>query len=164
MSATCAVTDKTSQWGETSIAVPRVAVGPNATGFADHAPPSPVDGADLVRFLRDAYGPPQTDEELAEQFGGDLLNFLRDFSSTAPKPMVAGMTSGDYKAPRRVLLSEGTGRRRAPVALASLAAASSLRALRPATATQIRVPPYIAEGSGRGWIVDSGRQVAGAAG
>jgi hypothetical protein len=78
--------------------------------------------------------------------------------------MVAGMTSGDYKAPRRVLLSEGTGRRRAPVALASLAAASSLRALRPATATQIRVPPYITEGSGRGWIVDGGRQVAEAAG
>jgi hypothetical protein len=164
MNATCVVADKTSQWGETSIAMPRVAVGPNATSFADHAPPSPVDGADLVRFLRDAYGPPQTEEELAKQFGGDLLNFLRDFSSTAPKPMIAGMTSGDYKAPRRVLLSEGTGRRRAPVALASLAAASSLRALRPATATQIRVPPYIAEGSGRGWIVDSGRQVAGAAG
>jgi hypothetical protein len=164
MSATCAMTDKTSQWGETSIAVPQVRVGPDATGFADYTLPSSVDRADLVRFLRDAYGPPQTEEELAEQFDGDLLNFLRDFSSTAPKPMIAGMTSGDYKAPRRVLLSEGTGRRRAPVALASLAAASSLRALRPATAISIRVPPYIAEGTGRGWIVGNGRQVAEAAG
>jgi hypothetical protein len=77
--------------------------------------------------------------------------------------MVAGMTSEDHTAPRRVLLSEGTGRRRAPVALASLAAASSLRALRLATATHIGVPPHITEGSGRGWIVGSRGQVAEAA-
>ncbi len=164
MSATCATTDKTSQWGETSRTASPVAVGPDATVSVVEAPPSVVEGADLLRFLRDAYGPPQTEEELAAQFGGDLLNFLRDFGSSAPKPMVAGIISGDYKAPRRVLLSEGTGRRRAPVALASLAAASSLRALRPATAHQIRVPPYMAEGSGRGWIAGTGRQVAEAAG
>jgi hypothetical protein len=163
MSATCATTDKTSQWGEASITTPRVAVAPSATNYADQAAPSPVDGADLLQFLRVAYAPPQSEAELAAQFSGDLVSFLRDFSSTAPRPMVVGMTGGDYQAPRRVLLTEGSGRRRAPVALASLAAASSLRALRPAAATQLRVPPYVAELSGRGWIVGRGREVAEAA-
>jgi hypothetical protein len=164
MSATCAITDKTGQWGESSIMTPRVAVEPNATNYADQAAPtSSVDGADLLQFLRVAYAPPQTEAEVAAQLSGDLVEFLRDFSSTAPRPMIAGMTGGDYQAPRRVLLAEGTGRRRAPVALASLAAASSLRALHPATATQLRVPPYVAELSGRGWIVGSGREVAEAA-
>ena len=110
MSATCAITDKTGQWGETSIAMPRVAVGAERDRLRrTTAPPSPVDGADLVRFLRVAYAPPQTEEEVAAQFGGDLLEFLRDFSSTAPRPMVAGMTSGDYKAPRRVPASRRHG-------------------------------------------------------
>jgi hypothetical protein len=163
MSATCATTDKTGQWGETSIMAPRVAVGPSATNYVDQAVPIPVDGADLLQFLQVAYAPPRTEAEVAAQFSGDLLKFLRDFSSTAPRPMVAAMTGGDYQAPRRVLLTEGTGRRRAPVALASLAAASSLRALRPAVAAQLRVPPYVAELSGRGWIVGSGREVAEAA-
>jgi hypothetical protein len=164
MSATCAITDKSDRRGQASLTPTRVAVGPSATNYADKAAPSPVGGADLLQFMREAYGPPETEAELAAQFGGDLLNFLRDFSSTAPKPIVAGMVNGDYQAPRRVLLSEGTGRRRAPVALASLAAASSLRALRPAVASQVRVPPYITKESGRGWIAGSGRQVAEAVG
>jgi hypothetical protein len=163
MSATCAITDITGQWGEASITAPPVAVGPSATNYGDNSLPSPVDGADLLQFLRLAYAPPQSEAEVAAQFSGDLVKFLRDFSSTAPRPMVAAMTGGDYQAPRRVLLIEGTSRRRAPVALASLAAASSLRALRPAAATQLRVPPYVAELSGRGWIVGSGREVAEAA-
>jgi hypothetical protein len=163
MSAICAIADKTGQWGEASITTPGVAVGPSATNYpAQTAPPSSIDGADLLQFLRVAYAPPEPEAEVAAQLSGDLLEFLRDFSSTAPRHMVAGMTSGDYRAPRRVLLAEGTRRRRAPVALASLAAASSLRALHPAT-TQLRVPPYVAELSGRGWIVGSGREVAEAA-
>ena len=163
MSATCVITDKTGQWGEASIMSPWLGVGPSATNYADQAVPIPVDGADLLQFLRVAYAPPQTEAEVAAQLSGDLVKFLRDFSATAPRPMVAAMTGEDYQAPRRVLLTEGTGRRRAPVALASLAAASSLRALRPAVAAQLRVPPYVAELSGRGWIVGSGREVAEAA-
>jgi hypothetical protein len=142
---------------------PQAEIVPSATNYADQAAPSPVDGADLVQFLRVAYGPPQIEAELAGALRGDLLEFLRDFSAAAPRPVGAAMTRGDYQAPRRVLLTEGTGRRRAPVALASLAAASSLRALRPTMATLVRVPPYVAELSGRGWIVGSGREVAEAA-
>jgi hypothetical protein len=142
---------------------PRDEIVPTATNYADQAVPSPVDRADLLKFLRVAYGPPQTEEELAAELSGDLVKFLRDFGATAPRQLVGGMGAGDYQAPRRVLLNEGTGRRRAPAALASLAAASSLRALLPTTAAQVRVPPYVAELSGRGWIVSSGREIAEAA-
>jgi hypothetical protein len=72
---------------------PRVAVWPSATNYADQAVPIPVDGADLLQFPRVAYSPPQTEAEVAAQLSGDLLKFLRDFSSTAPRPMVAAMTT-----------------------------------------------------------------------
>jgi hypothetical protein len=159
MSATCVITDEIERRGEASISAPRAVIAPSATSYVDEAVPSPVEGAVLLQFLRAAYGPPQTEAESAAELRSDLLKFLRDFGATAPRPVV-GMTTGDYQAPRRVLLTEGTGRRRAPAALASLAAASSLRALRPAAASQVRVPPYVAELSGRGWIVSSGREVA----
>jgi hypothetical protein len=163
MSATCAITDITGQWGEGSVTAPRAAVEPSAPSYADGTMASPVDGADLLQFLRVAYAPPQTEAEMAVQLSSDLVKFLRDFGSTAPRPMGSGLTGAEYPAPRRVLLSEGSGRRRAPVALASLAASSSLRALRPAAAAQVRVPPYVAGLSGRGWIVGSGRELAEAA-
>ena len=107
MSATCAITDITGQWGETSVPAPRAAVEPSAPSYADRAVASPVDGADLLQFLRVAYAPPQTEAEKAAQLSSDLVKFLRDFGSTAPRPMGSGMPGGEYQV--RLVVSSVLG-------------------------------------------------------
>jgi hypothetical protein len=123
-------------------------------------PQGAVGGEELLQFLRVAYAAPDEatggrSGEANAELSGDLVDFLRDFSATAPRRLVKAAVAADQQAPRRVLLAEGRGRWRAPVALASLAAASALFELRPAPTAPLRVPPYITELTGRGWIASS---------
>ena len=132
--------------------------------------------SDLLQFLRDAYGgaadqaavdqaavdraavdQAAVDRAAADEqsstaaLGTDLLQFLRDFSLTAPRPRLALVARNDYQPPRRVLLSQNRGRRRGHVAHSPFAGLGTQGTTRRPTPVPgragpcipVRVPPYI---------------------
>lgn len=103
-----------------------------------------IDGEALIQFLRDACTAPASDGPGTGHLGCDLVQFLRDFSTTAHRPMVfAPGARGERNGPRRALLREGGGRRRGFVARSLSAALSASTGDLPPTVVPLRVPPYI---------------------
>jgi hypothetical protein len=113
-----------------------------------------VDQAAVDRAAVDQAGVDQAaadEQSSTAALGTDLLQFLRDFSLTAPRPRLALVARNDYQPPRRVLLSQNRGRRRGHVAHSPFAGLGTQGTTRRPTPVPgragpcipVRVPPYI---------------------